>query len=117
MGKQEAVNAHQQQQQQQQHQQHQHHHAITAQHNTITIMDDGNPFEQQQAPITHVQIQQPQEMFATAISVPMVSTISDMPPKISTPSILSNRIEPPQHQHQHQHQHQPPPPPPPPPPP
>ena len=103
--KQEAVNAHQQQQQQQQHQQHQqqqqqqhhHHHAITAQHNTITIMDDGNPFEQQQAPITHVQIQQPQEMFATAISVPMVSTISDMPPKISTPSILSNRIEPPQH--------------------
>merc|ERR1711884_297207 len=97
--KQEVVNAQQQQQhQQQQQQQQQHpHHAITAQHNTITIMDDGNAFEQQQAPITHVQIQQPQEMFATAISVPMVSTIIDMPPKISTPSILSNRIEPPQH--------------------
>lgn len=87
--KQEAVNAQQQQQQQ--------HHTLTAQQNTITIMEDGNPFEQQQAPITHVQIQQPQDMFATAISVPMVSTISDMPPKISTPSVLPNRIEPPQH--------------------
>ena len=98
--KQEAANAQQQQQQQQQHQQ-QHHHqqAMATQPNTITIMDDGNTYEQQPQ-MHHVQIQQPQEIFVTnisAINPTMVSTVSDMPPKISTPSVLQNRIEPPQH--------------------
>ena len=118
--KQEAVNAHHQQQQHQQqqqqqqqhqqqqhqqqhhHQQQQHHHqqlALAQQPNTITIMDDVGGYDQQQQ-MHHVQIQQPQDMYVTAISAinpNMVSTLSDMPPKISTPSMMQNRIEPPQH--------------------
>merc|ERR1719189_2876120 len=119
--KQEAVNAHHQQQQHQQqqqqqqqqhhqqqqqqrhhHQQQQHHHqqlALAQQPNTITIMDDVSGYDQQQQ-MHHVQIQQPQDMYVTAISAinpNMVSTLSDMPPKISTPSMMQNRIKPPQH--------------------
>ena len=52
-------------------------------------------YDTQQQQMHHVQIQQPHEMFVTAISAinpTMVSTVSDMPPKISTPSVLQNRI-------------------------
>ena len=70
--------------------------------NTITIMEDGSVYDQQQQQqMHHVQIQQPQEIYVTAISginPNMVSTVSDMPPKISTPSVMQqNRIEPPPH--------------------
>ena len=115
------------QQQQQQHQQLQNQQALVQQQvqqqvahqqpptlapqqhtNTITIMDDGTLYDQQaqlppqQQQMHHVQVQQPQEIYVTAISginPNMVSTVSDMPPKISTPSVMQqNRIEPPQHQ-------------------
>merc|ERR1712156_557643 len=84
---------------QQQHYQQQQ--ALAQQPNTITIMDDvGVGGYDQQQQMHHVQIQQPQDMYVTAISAinpTMVSTVSDMPPKISTPSVIQNRIEPPQH--------------------
>lgn len=89
----------QQQAQQQQHQQQQaqHQQALGQQHNTITIMEDGSTFDQQQ--LHQVHLQQPQEItYVTAISTmnpTMVSTLSDMPPKISTPTVMQNRIEPP----------------------
>ena len=66
--------------------------------NIISV--DEAPNYDQQNQLHHMQIHQPQgEIYVTAISTmnpTMVSTVSDMPPKISPPN-NELRIEPPQH--------------------
>merc|ERR1719433_2069049 len=90
---------HHQQHQHQQHQQHHQHQQQQQQPQTITIVDEAPNYDQQNQ-LHHMQIHQPQgEIYVTAISTmnpTMVSTVSDMPPKISPPN-NELRIEPPQH--------------------